>query len=119
MKVGFQTSVEKEYQGIDVEGIQASPVLVSVAQKKDRDMDKYIVWHVEGGLGKNVAATALLPSLKQKYKGRKIVMVASYPEVFLNHPDVHRVYRVGMTAYFYEDYNINNNISFSISLLRS
>jgi len=104
MKVGYQTSVDKEYQAIEVDGIQASPVMVSVAQKKDRDMDKYIVWHVEGGLGKNVAATALLPSLKQKYKDRKIVMVVSYPEVFLNHPDVHRVYRVGMTAYFYDDF---------------
>ena len=104
MKVGYQTQVEKEYQAIEVDGIKASPVMVSVAQKKDRNMDKYIVWHVEGGLGKNVAATALLPTLKQKYKDRKIVMVVSYPEVFLNHPDVHRVYRVGMTAYFYDDF---------------
>jgi len=32
------------------------------------------------------------------------IIVASYPEVFLNHPDVHRVYRVGLTAYFYDDY---------------
>ena len=103
MKVGFQTTIDKQYQSIQVEGLNASPVLISVAQKKD-NMEKYIVWHIEGGLGKNVAATALLPSLAKKYKDRKIVVVASYPEVFLNHPDVFRVYRVGITAYFYEDF---------------
>ncbi len=32
------------------------------------------------------------------------ILVVSYPEVFLNHPDIHRVYRVGMTSYFYDDY---------------
>jgi hypothetical protein len=103
MRVGFQTTVDNQYQSIQADSIDASPVLISVAQKKD-NMEKYIVWHIEGGLGKNVAATALLPSLVKKYRDRKIVIVASYPEVFLNHPDVHRVYRVGMTAYFYEDF---------------
>jgi hypothetical protein len=104
MKVGFQTSNDSKYQSLQADNLTASPVLVSVAQKKDSGMNKYIVWHIEGGLGKNVAATALLPSLAKKYSDRKIVVVASYPEVFLNHPDVYRVYRVGMTAYFYEDY---------------
>jgi uncharacterized phage-like protein YoqJ len=66
--------------------------------------NKYIVWHIEGGLGKNVAATALIGSLKDKYPDRKIVIAASYPEVFLNHPAVYRVYRVGNTQYFYDDF---------------
>ena len=66
--------------------------------------EKYIVWHIEGGLGKNVAATALISSLKEKYNDRQIIVVASYPDVFLNHPDIYRVYRVGATMYFYDDY---------------
>ena len=66
--------------------------------------EKYIVWHIEGGLGKNIAATALLYSLADKHSDRKIVVVASYPEVFLNHPSVYRVYRLGSTQYFYDDY---------------
>ena len=45
--------------------------------------EKYIVWHIEGGLGKNIAATALLNSLKEKHPERKIVIVASYPEICL------------------------------------
>lgn len=72
-------------------------------------MEKYLVWHIEGGLGKNVAATALLPALKKKYKTRKIILVVSYPEVFLNNPNVDRVYRVGMTPYFYDDYILDKD----------
>lgn len=110
MKVGFKTQNETQFQSISVPDMEIQPVLVSVVQGKDNNMDnKFLVWHIEGGLGKNIAATALLPDLAKQYKTRKIVVVASYPEVFLNHPDVHRVYRVGMTAYFYEDYILNKD----------
>ena len=67
-------------------------------------MERYIVWHIEGGLGKNVAATALIESLQNKYSDRKIIIVASYPDVFINHPIVYRVYKVGNTQYFYDDF---------------
>ena len=110
MRVGFKTQTETQFQSITIPGMDISPVLVSVVQGKDNNMDnKFLVWHIEGGLGKNIAATALLPELAKQYKTRKIVVVASYPEVFLNHPDVYRVYRVGMTAYFYEDYILNKD----------
>lgn len=66
--------------------------------------DKYLVWHIEGGLGKNIAATSLLSSIKQTYPDRKIILVVSYPEIFLNFPEVERVYSVGNTPYFYQDY---------------
>ena len=71
--------------------------------------EKYIVWHIEGGLGKNIAATSLLSSLKEKHPERKIVVVASYPEIFLNLPSVYRVYRLGSTQYFYDDYIKNKD----------
>ena len=71
--------------------------------------EKYIVWHIEGGLGKNIAATSLLKTLKEKHPERKIVIVASYPEIFLNLPSVYRVYRLGSTQYFYNDYIKNKD----------
>jgi hypothetical protein len=71
--------------------------------------EKYIVWHIEGGLGKNVAATSLIGSLKEKYNDRKIIIVASWPDVFLTHPNVYRVYGVGNTQYFYDDYIKNKD----------
>jgi len=77
---------------------------LAVLEDKSNNSTKYVVWHIEGGLGKNVAATSLISAVKQQYKDRKLILVVSYPEVFLNHPDIHRVYRVGMTSYFYDDY---------------
>ena len=75
-----------------------------VLEDNSNQSNKYVVWHIEGGLGKNIAATALISSVKKKYSDRKLILVVSYPEVFLNHPDIHRVYRIGMTSYFYDDY---------------
>lgn len=66
--------------------------------------EKYLVFHVEGGLGKNVASTAVITHLKKKYSDRKIIVVASYPEVFLNNENIYRAYRVGATPYFYDNY---------------
>jgi hypothetical protein len=78
MKIGYKTSMDKE--------------------------EKYIIWHIEGGLGKNVAATSLIEDLVKKHPDRKLIMVVSYPEIFLNNPNIHRVYPVGNTMYFYDDY---------------
>ena len=66
--------------------------------------EKYIVWHIEGGLGKNVAATSLMKTLKERHPNRKLIVVATYPEIYLNNPHIDRVYRVGNTHYFYDDY---------------
>jgi len=110
MKVGYKTQVDVEYKSIQLTNDNSSPVLISVAQTKNNNMEnKFLVWHIEGGLGKNIAATALIPSIAKKYRSRKLVIVASYPEVFLNHPDVYRVYRVGLTAYFYDDYILDKD----------
>lgn len=66
--------------------------------------EKYLVWHIQGGLGKNVAATALCRAIKEKYSDRKFILVCSYPEIFLNNPYVDRVYSVNSLSYFYETY---------------
>jgi len=65
---------------------------------------KYIVFHIDGGVGKNILATAVCFSLKNAYPDRHIVVVTSYPEVFLHNPLIYRVYKTGNFAYFYEDY---------------
>jgi ADP-heptose:LPS heptosyltransferase len=67
-------------------------------------MEKYVIFHVEGGLGKNVASTAVVKNIAKKYQDRKLIVVASFPEVFNNNPHVHRVYKLGMSSYFWEDY---------------
>lgn len=66
--------------------------------------EKYFIWHIQGGLGKNIAGTSLIKSIKQQYPDRKLIMVTSWPEVYLNNLDVDRVYQLGQTPYFYQDY---------------
>lgn len=67
-------------------------------------MDKYSIFHIEGGLGKNVAATAVAKCIKNNHPDRKLIVVATYPEIFLTLPFVDRVFRNGITPYFYQDY---------------
>ena len=66
--------------------------------------EKYFIWHIQGGLGKNIAGSALVKTIKQQYPDRKLIMVTSWPEVYLNNLDVDRVYQLGQAPYFYEDY---------------
>ena len=65
---------------------------------------KYSIFHLEGGLGKHVAATAVAQCIKNNYPDRELIIVCGYPELFLNLSFVDRVYRIGMTPYFYDDY---------------
>lgn len=67
-------------------------------------MEKYAVFHIEGGLGKHIAATAVAKTIKNNHKDRKLIIVCSYPEIFVNLPCVWRVYRNGTTSYFYDDF---------------
>jgi hypothetical protein len=65
---------------------------------------KYSIFHLEGGLGKHVAATAVAKAIKNNHPDRKLIVVCAYPEIFLNLNFVDRVYRIGNTPYFYQDY---------------
>lgn len=72
-------------------------------------MEEYSIFHIEGGLGKNVAATAVAKCIKNNFPDRKLIVVATYPEIFLTLPFVDKVYRLGITPYFYEDFILNKN----------
>ena len=72
--------------------------------------EKYVIWHVQGGLGKNIAASSLTKDIKQKHKDRKFILVCSFPEVFLNDPNIDKVYQIGNHPYFYENYIENKDV---------
>jgi hypothetical protein len=65
---------------------------------------KYSIFHIEGGLGKHVLATAVAKCIKNNYPDRELIIVCAYPEIYLNLDFVNRVYRLGNTPYFYDDY---------------
>lgn len=67
-------------------------------------MSKYCIFHVQGGIGKHIASTAVAKAIKNNNKDRKLIVVCAYPEIFLNLSYVHRVYRIGATQYFYQEY---------------
>ena len=84
-----------------------------ITPKNDVLQEKYFIWHIQGGMGKNIAGTSLVKSIKEKYPDRKLIMVTSWPEVYLNNMDVDRVYQLGQSPYFYEDYIENKDVIIS------
>lgn len=65
---------------------------------------KYIVFNSTGIPDKEIAATAVVSSIKDTYPKEQIIVVSANPEIWLHNPDVFRVYRVGSTPYFYDDF---------------
>jgi len=63
-----------------------------------------IIFQINGGIGKCVAATAICEVIKKKYPNDKLIVVSGYADVFLNNPYVDRAYNYGGMSYFYEEY---------------
>tara|TARA_R110002051_G_scaffold263687_1_gene323510 strand:- start:718 stop:1608 length:891 start_codon:yes stop_codon:yes gene_type:complete len=61
------------------------------------------VFHIEGGIGKNIAATAVTAAYKKAKPNRKIIIVTAWPEIWIKNPDIARFYSIGNTPYFYQD----------------
>lgn len=72
-------------------------------------MPKYIIFEVAGDPMKDLAATAVVANLKRKYPEREIVVSTLWPEIWLHHPDIYRVYKLGATSYFYDDFIKDRN----------
>lgn len=63
-----------------------------------------IVFTINGGLGKCVAATAVCKAIKNNYPDCKLIVVSGYPEVFQNSKRVDFAYAFGQEQYFYTKY---------------
>lgn len=70
---------------------------------------KYCIFHVQGGIGKHIAATAVARCIKNNFPDRKLIVVCVYTEIFLNISFVDRVYALGNTSYFYQNYIQNTD----------
>lgn len=71
--------------------------------------DKYSIFHIQGGLGKHIAATAVAKAIKNNHPHRKLIVVCVYTDVFMNLPYVDRVYQLNNTNYFYQNYIENTD----------
>lgn len=71
--------------------------------------ESYSIFHLTGGLGKHIAATAVAKCIKNNYPHRKLIVVCVYTDIFMNLPFVDRVYQLGNTNYFYQNYIENKD----------
>jgi len=68
------------------------------------DKAKYVIFIVDGGIGKNIMATVPIRGIRAKYPDKKIVVVCGYPDVFKFNPNVYRVHPFQNTPDFYDNY---------------
>lgn len=81
--------------------------MVNNVDKMDRNLnpnDKYIIFEITGGHGKNVLATSVIRAIKKKYPERKIIVVSGWDGPFFYNPDVFRFYLFNQMQYFYDDF---------------
>ena len=67
-------------------------------------MDKYVIFQIDGGVGKNVVATSVVRSISEKYNDRKIVILTAHTDIWICKPRIYRVFQSGNITYFYEDF---------------
>lgn len=63
-----------------------------------------VIFHIEGGLGKHIMATAILKVIKKHHSKDKIHVVCAYTDVFKNNPLVDEIHQNGQHGSFYKDY---------------
>ena len=75
---------------------------------------KYSILSINGGIGKNIAATAVIKAIKREYPDTQIVILTGHPDVFNHNPNVYRTYRSNNPQYFHADFikDKNANIFF-------
>ena len=74
-----------------------------------------VIFQVDGGLGKNIMATAVLKAIKNQYRKANIIVVTGYPDVFANNPNVNKVLAGGNTVGIHKDYILNKEAKVFIS----
>ena len=63
-----------------------------------------VIFHVEGGLGKHIIATALLKVIRKNHPNDTIHIICAYPDVFKHNPAVDHVHLNGQQRPFYKQY---------------
>jgi len=65
---------------------------------------KYCIFQVQGGFGKHIASTAVAKCIKNNFPDRELIVTGVWIEIFQNLSFVDRVYPLGNTSYFYQNY---------------
>ena len=63
-----------------------------------------VIFQIDGGLGKSIMATSVLKAIKKQYSKANIIVVSSYPDVFIGNPNVNKVLTHETMSGIYEKY---------------
>lgn len=63
-----------------------------------------VIFHIDGGLGKHIMATAILKVIKKHHPKDTIHVVCAYPDVFKHNPAADYVHQNGQHGSFYKDF---------------
>lgn len=63
-----------------------------------------IIFQIDGGIGKSIAATAVCRAIKKQYPTDQLIVITGYPAVFLCNPNVDKVLNFNDLNYFYQDH---------------
>ena len=74
-----------------------------------------IIFDISGGLGKNVLSTAVLKAIRNHHKTANIIVITSYPDVFINNPNVNRVVVHGTISNIHRDFIENKDAKIFIA----
>jgi hypothetical protein len=63
-----------------------------------------IIFQIDGGIGKSIIATAVCEAIKKQHPNDNLIVVTSYPEVFLCNNFVDKCFHPNQLSYFYSNY---------------
>jgi len=67
-------------------------------------MKANIIFQIDGGIGKSIMATAVCEAIKKQYPKDNLIVISSYPEVFICNPNVDKCLSHNGLNYFYQDF---------------
>lgn len=76
------------------------------------EQKKYTILEINGGIGKNIMATAVCEAIKKQHPDRELIVLSSWVEPLIHNPFVHRVYKSGNAPYIYDDVIKGNDVLF-------
>ncbi len=65
---------------------------------------EYIVLQSHNTPAVDLAGTAVAAAIHKAHPNKKLIVTTNFPEIWLHNPNVWRVYRLGQTPYFFEDF---------------
>ena len=72
--------------------------------------DNFIILTINGGVGKNILATAVTKAIKRQYPDWNIIVLTAWKDVWMFNPHIYRSYNFNNSPYFYSNYVKGKNV---------